>query len=92
MNREQVFEVLKLLNDAYPNFDFDQYKINTWAKLLNDQNPAIVMQNAEKYALENKFPPSLSDLRETRLESFTNTFLEKRKNWESEALGYQPRS
>lgn len=92
MNREQVFEVLKLLNDAYPNFTLDQSRINNWTRLLRDQNPETIMRNAERYALENKFPPSIYDLRETRLESFTNDFLEKRKDWESEAVGFKPRS
>lgn len=92
MNREQVFEVLSLLKAAYPSFQVDQGKIDNYSKLLKDQNPAVVMRNAERYALENKFPPSIYDLRETRLESYTNNFLDKRKNWESEAVGFQPRS
>ena len=92
MNREQVFEVLQLLNDAYPNFNFDQSKIDNWTKLLKDQNPAVIMKNAERYALNNKFPPSLSDLRQTKLEAHSNDFLVQRACWESEALGYQPRS
>lgn len=92
MNRKQVFEVLELLNDAYPNFSIGQSKIDNWTRLLKDQNPVIVMRNAERYALGNKFPPSISDLRETRLESYTNDFLNKRKSWEGEAVGYKPRS
>jgi len=75
MNREQVFDVLKLLNDAYPQFNFDQSKIDNWARLLKDQNPAIVMRNAERYVLENKYPPSLSDLRESKSASYSNLFL-----------------
>lgn len=92
MNKEQVFEVLKLLNDAYPNFSIDQSKIDTWSKLLHGQDPSIVMRNAETYALENKFPPSLSDIRERRQEAFSSDFLGKRKQWEREAIGYKPRS
>lgn len=90
MNREQVFEVLKLLNNAYPNFDFDQDKINTWARLLKDQNPAVVMSNAEQYALNNKFPPSLSDLRVVNKEAYTNNVLEQLDEWEREAIGRIP--
>jgi hypothetical protein len=92
MNRENVYEVLKLLNDAYPNFNFDQSKIDNWAKLLKDQNPAIVMRNAERYALENKFPPALSDLREIKKEAHTNDFLKKIDKWKGEAVGRKPGS
>lgn len=92
MNREKVYEILKLLSDVYPNFDFDQSKIDTWARLLKDQNPAIVMRNAERYTLENKFPPSLSDLREVKKEAHTSDFLKKLDKWKGEAVGYKPRS
>ncbi|MBP1950260.1 replicative helicase loader/inhibitor [Virgibacillus litoralis] len=92
MNREKVFEVLRLLADAYPSFSIDQIKIDTWARLLKDQNPAVIMRNAERYALENKFPPSLSDLREVKKEARSKDFLRKRREWESAAVGYKPRS
>ncbi|GGJ61801.1 replicative helicase loader/inhibitor [Virgibacillus salexigens] len=92
MNRENVYEVLKLLSNAYPSFDFDQSKIDTWTRLLKDQNPAVIMQNAERYVLENKFPPSLSDLRVTKKEAHTKSFLNTLDKWEREAVGYKPRS
>ncbi|WP_106494926.1 replicative helicase loader/inhibitor [Lentibacillus sp. Marseille-P4043] len=90
MNREKVYEVLKLLSEAYPTFDFDQGKINTWTRLLKDQNPAVIMKNAEQYAIENKFAPSLSDLRENKREAYTNDFLKKLDQWEREAIGHKP--
>lgn len=90
MNKEQVFEVLKLLNSAYPNFHIDQNKIDTWTRLLKNQCAATIMRNAENYALENKFPPAIADLRENRRESFTNDFLSKVKDWEREAVGNKP--
>lgn len=90
MNKEQVYEVLKLLSDAYPNFDFDQSKIDTWARLLKDQNPAVIMRNAEQYVLDNKFPPALSDLRVKKKESHNNNVLQILDKWESEAIGRIP--
>jgi len=92
MNREKVYEILQLLSDAYPAFDFDQRKINTWSMLLKDQDPATVMRNAKSYALENKFPPSLSDLREVKKEAHTSDFLKKLEKWKGEAIGYKPGS
>lgn len=63
MTKRQVAELLKFINDIYPNMDVTQSRIDTWSKMLKDQNPAIVMKNAEKYAVSNKFPPSIADLR-----------------------------
>lgn len=90
MNKEQVFEVLKLLNSAYPNFSIDQNKIDTWFMLLQDQNSDVIMRNARSYALENKFPPAIADLREIKRESYTSDFLEKVKGWERDAVGSKP--
>lgn len=90
MNKENTYDVLKLLSDSYQVFNFDQSKIDTWTRLLKDQNPAVVMQNAERYVLENKFPPSVSDLRVIKKEAHTNDFLKRLVEWESEAVGHKP--
>lgn len=90
MNKEQVFNILTTLNSAYPNFNIDQNKIDTWTRLLKGQSAEVIMRNAENYALENKFPPAIADLRENRRESFTNDFLSKVKDWEREAVGNKP--
>ncbi|HLR70265.1 MAG TPA: replicative helicase loader/inhibitor [Pseudogracilibacillus sp.] len=92
MNRKQVFHVLKFLKDAYPNFHVDQSKIDHWTRILKDQNPATVMRHAERYVLDNKYPPCLSDLLELNHPSFSNGFLKLKKFWEREAVGHQPRS
>lgn len=90
MNKENTYDVLKLLSDSYQVFNFDQSKIDTWTRLLKDQNPAVVMQNAERYVLENKFPPSVSDLRVIKKEAHTNDFLKRLVEWEREAVGHKP--
>lgn len=91
MNRKQVFHVLKLLSDVYPQFHLDQSKIDNWTRLLKGQNPAIIMRNTERYILENKYPPSLSEIRESNSPFLSNHFLKTRENWEREAVGHQPR-
>lgn len=63
MTKRQVAELLKFLNDVYPSVELTQSRIDTWAALMKDQNPAKVMKKAEEYALKNKFPPTISDLR-----------------------------
>ena len=90
MNREQVYCVLKLLNDAYPNFQVNQSKIDNWTRLLKGQNPAIIMRNAERYVIENKFPPSLADLREAKWPFMSTAFIKLRKDWERDAIGHKP--
>lgn len=91
MNREKVFEVLRLISDVYPNFDFDQNKIDTWARLLKNQNPAVIMRNAENYVINNKFPPSIYDLYSAKKEAHSNDFLKIVVDWEREAVGHKPR-
>ncbi|WP_200415971.1 replicative helicase loader/inhibitor [Virgibacillus salexigens] len=92
MTKREVAELLKFLNDSYPNLEVTQSRIDTWSRLLKDQNPAVVMRNAERYVIDQKFPPTIADLRERRLAAHSNSHLEKVKQWEEKAIGYKPRS
>lgn len=62
MTKRQVGELLKFLNDVYPNVTLTQSRIDTWSALLKDQNPADVMRKAENHVLTSKFPPTVADL------------------------------
>lgn len=62
MTKRQVGELLKFLNDIYPNVEVTQSRLDTWHKFMKDQNPATVMQKAENYVINNKFPPTVADL------------------------------
>jgi hypothetical protein len=68
MNREQVKEVFKILAFAYPRFEVSSEKIDFWQKYLSDQDPARVMQKAEKHVMDKPFPPTIADLREAKRE------------------------
>ena len=85
MTKEQVFEVLSLIGNVYPNFEVTQEKINAWHRLLKDQNPAVIMKNAERHVLESRFVPTIADLREVYHPSYNNNVLEQMKQWEMEA-------
>ena len=90
MNRKQVLELFKFLNSVYPKFMPDAkeeqtYKVDTWTRLLRNQNPAKVMLRAERYALENKFPPTIADLSERITEAHGNDFLKKVEQWRVDA-------
>lgn len=91
MTKRQVAELLAFIKEVYPHFDVTQSKIDTWSRLLKRQNPAKVMMRAEKYVLDNKFPPSIADLAENNMEARRNDFLEKARKWEEEAVD-KPRS
>lgn len=90
MTKREVAKVLAFLNSVYPNFEVTQNKIDAWTRLLKDQNPAVVMRNAERYALNQKYPPALSELREVKTEAKSNDFLKKLDEWERKAVGYKP--
>lgn len=87
MNRDQVKEVFKLIVNVYPQFEVTGEKLDIWTKMMKGQNPAVVMRNAERYVLENKFPPTIADLREKKRASQSTSHLEKVKEWERNASG-----
>ncbi len=87
MKRDEVKEVFKVIVNIYPQFEVSADKIDTWHKLLKKDNPAVVMRNVERHALDKKFPPTIADIREVKKEAYSNSFLEKRKQWEENASG-----
>lgn len=92
MTKRQVAELLKFISDVYPSFDLTQSRIDTWYALLKDQNPAVIMKNAERYVSTQKFPPTIADLKEVKVESRSNDFLKKLDQWERDAVGRKPGS
>lgn len=76
MNREQVKEVFKVIAFAYPRFEVNSDKIDFWHKFLADQDPAAVMKKAERHVMNNVFPPTIADLRETVKRNDTSVLAE----------------
>lgn len=72
MTKEQVFEALSILRDVYGSFEFDQQKLNTWHRILKNQDPVKVLKNLEKHIRTNKFAPTISELIEEQIESKIN--------------------
>lgn len=88
MTKNQIFDVLIFIRTVYPNFEIDQNKIDVWHKLLKNNNPALVMKNAEIHAMEHKFPPTIADIKAPpKQEAHRQDYLEKIKLWEGEASG-----
>lgn len=86
MNRENIKELFKLIVQVYSNFEVSTVKIDTWTRLMKNQNHERVMKRAERYVQENKFPPTIADLSERNIEARRDDFLEKARQWESEAV------
>lgn len=51
-----------MINAFYPNFDVNQQKLDLWAEIMKDQEYEYVMSKTREYTLDNKFPPTVSDL------------------------------
>jgi hypothetical protein len=89
VNREQVKEVFKVLKNVYPQFEVTSEKLDIWTKFLKDQNPAVIMRNVERFVLDSKFPPSIADLREKKLEAYSTDIFNKIREWEKDAVREQ---
>jgi hypothetical protein len=88
VNKSHVKEVFKVIASVYPNFEVTQDKLDLWTKLLKGNNPAQVMMNVERYILDNKFPPTVADIRAPeKHEAHKQDYLNKIKLWEEEASG-----
>jgi hypothetical protein len=89
VNRGEVKEVFKILLNVYPQFEVTKEKLDIWSNFLKDQNPAIIMRNTERFILENKFPPTIADLRERQTAANSLSHIEKIKEWERNAARKQ---
>jgi hypothetical protein len=85
VQRDEVKEIFKILKNVYPQFEVTSEKLNVWSNFLKDQNPAVIMKNVERFVLESKFPPTIADLRERRVEAYSSTVLDQIKEWEKNA-------
>ena len=89
MNRDEVKEVFKVIRNVYSQFEVTSEKLDIWSQYLKDQNPAVIMKNVERFVLENKFPPTIADLRDKPYEAYTSNILDQIKEWENNAARKQ---
>lgn len=88
MNRDQVIELFKLLKSVYPNFEVSSEKVDAWTRLMKTMDFERVMIKAEKFVLENKFPPTVAEIAAYPPEK--NKHLEKMRKWKKEASEVSP--
>jgi len=89
VNRDEVKEVFKVIRNVYSQFEVTSEKLDIWSQYLKDQNPAVIMKNVERFVLENKFPPTIADLRDKPYEAYTSNILDQIKEWENNAARKQ---
>ena len=68
MTKDEWLKIVKVMNDLYEQngkFMFETpEKINTWYSCLNDLDYRICGEAIKRFALTNKFRPSIADIRE----------------------------
>lgn len=66
---EDFKSVAKVLKSTYtgPNFLPDEDAVKAWYYMLKDINFEVLKAATYKYAMTNKFPPTVADLREAAL-------------------------
>jgi N-dimethylarginine dimethylaminohydrolase len=62
INKEQTFELLKLIKDFYEQFEITQSKLDSWHLVIKDCELETVKNNLLLYCKENVFPPKVADL------------------------------
>ena len=81
MNKEQIREILTLIDSAYPNFlpEDDQRagnKVNLWRSFLEKWDYDRTLKNVYKHVSESRFEPKISEIK-PRVKEFD-------KAWEKE--------
>jgi hypothetical protein len=84
LTKEQLFEVMNILQNTYSNFNFDQEKLDIWFRYLKGQNPAVVMKNVDRWVVESQFPPTIADLREVHHPAYNSNIIQQIEQWETE--------
>lgn len=69
MTKAETLELLKLIKTYFEHFEFDQTKLDAWARILKPENYEKIEANLIVYVKYNQFPPKVADLikaKETR--------------------------
>lgn len=68
MDREEVKQILTIINVAYPNFYKDSDKkaaVNLWCMMFEEDSLQSVQLAVKTHIATNKFPPKIADIRES---------------------------
>lgn len=73
MNDKDFAEIMIILSNSYPNFKFTKDTVRVYKSMLNDIPLDYLQAGALKYATENKWFPSVAELREAAFDVMLNT-------------------
>ena len=78
MKREEFSLIVKGLKAVFaqPTFIPDQNAFNVWYELLKDLDYESAYMSAQRYMTTNKFPPTITDIRENAIVKNINTLNE----------------
>ncbi len=63
MTKREVLELFTAIANVYPSFSWDQTKLDQWHRLLKDQDLKPTERALDEYMLDNRFPPTIADIR-----------------------------
>ncbi|WP_227394218.1 replicative helicase loader/inhibitor [Jeotgalibacillus aurantiacus] len=63
MTKREVLDLFNAIASVYPAFGWDQVKLDQWHRLLKDQDFESTQQALDSYMLDNRFPPTIADIR-----------------------------
>jgi hypothetical protein len=68
MTQKEMTVVLKMLSEAYQNFELSEAKFQVWYELLGDLDFEVVKVAVETLVLQSSFVPTIADIRKKVLE------------------------
>ncbi|WP_227396807.1 replicative helicase loader/inhibitor [Jeotgalibacillus aurantiacus] len=63
MTKRELLQLFKTIAHVYPSFDWDQGKIDVWHRMIKDQDYEATERVLDAYMQDNRFPPTIADLR-----------------------------
>ncbi|MGC9100875.1 MAG: replicative helicase loader/inhibitor [Caldisericum sp.] len=68
MTQKEMTLILKMLSEAYQNFELSEAKFQVWYELLGDLDFEVVKIAVETLVLQSSFVPTIADIRKKVLE------------------------
>ncbi|MGG3839689.1 replicative helicase loader/inhibitor [Paenibacillus thiaminolyticus] len=98
MDRAEVFELLIVIKENYPNFDVSDDSVERHFKYLNDFPFAVALRNVDEHIRTNKYPPNIAEIRgrlgeqieRTRMKQETDEYFDQLDAWRQNAAPPPP--
>lgn len=71
VTKSETSKLLAILAAAYPRFEVDELKIQVWHEMLSDLDYQIAQMAAKKCISEQKFAPSIAEVRQAAVDIMT---------------------